>query len=120
MGNAKSALGLGLDNGIGTDIANRAEGDERHIGAALEAAAFANGDFLQRTFPIAETPFSTGIADDEGTLSRKLCREHQATQFALIIRRGDGEVGHGTQGGQIKGTMMRRPVFADQSGTVQT
>ena len=44
------------------------------------------GDFFQRTFPIQQYAASAGIADDERTLVRQLCRVHQAAQFMFVHR----------------------------------
>ena len=37
----------------------------------------------------------------------------------LVVGRSDGEVGNGTQGGEVESAVMRRSVLAHQTGTVE-
>ena len=67
-------------------VAYGTEGDDCQVFAFFQSAPFAYGDFFQRTFPIQQYAASAGIADDERTLVRQLCRVHQTAQFMFVHR----------------------------------
>ena len=66
-------------------VAYGTEGDDCQVFAFFQSAPLLRG-FLPAAFPIQQYAASAGIADDERTLVRQLCRVHQAAQFMFVHR----------------------------------
>ena len=99
VGDRQSLLFFGSRDGVCSYVADGTQCDDGYVRAILQAASFAHGYLFQRAAPVEQYASSTRIADDERTLVGQLGGVHQAAQFMLVQRRGDGQVGDGAEVG---------------------
>ena len=105
-------------DGLRHVVAYGPDAQHGYVGAVVEPSSGSHLDGLQGAAPVFEHAAAAGVAYDEWSLAVHLCGVHQPSQLVLVHGRGDGQVGYGAQGRQVEGAVVRRPVFAHQSGAV--
>ena len=111
-------------DGIGCHIANRTEREEGHITLPISASIFEQTsaphfDGLQRAAPVDPSAAAARVADEERSFGLLLCGEHEAAQFVLVVGRGKGEVGDGTEVGNVETAVVGGSVFAHKPRAVE-
>ena len=100
-------------------VADRTYRKDGYIFSVADFASGAHFHLFQRTTPVHQNTLSSGITDDECSLSRQLGRVHQFPQLMLVHRRGNRQIRYGAECCQIEGAMMCGTVFTHQSCTVE-
>ena len=114
------SVGTGPFDCFGSEIACRSEGYYGQLLSVAQLPSASDFDSLEwAVAPLRADAASARVSDNERTVVL-CCREHHVSQFGLIHRCGERDVGDISERCHVEGAMMRSAVFADQSGPVET
>ena len=116
----RAALRLQTVYRLGGVVSYRTVAEYGKVGALAYEPSGAHLYLLEGALPVGEQSSAARIAYDERPLSGQLRGVHQPLQLALVHGRCYGEVGYGSQRGNVERPVVCWSVLAHESGAVET